>query len=131
MLSSGPYEAPEDFFATNDDLFAPKETIVTDPVTGGMKGAKDIRLHALPYEAVAELGRVYAYGEHKYDDYNFRKGYRWSLSFDALCRHLYAFWNREDRDGESGFHHMAHATWHGLTLLFFSLTGRGTDDRPN
>lgn len=106
------------------------ETIITDPNTGGMKGQKDVRIHAAPWEALAELGKVYAFGEAKYDDYNFRKGYRWSLSFDALQRHLWSFWNREDRDTESTLHHLAHAVWHALTLLFFSLTGRGTDDRP-
>ena len=106
------------------------EIIITDEITGGRKGQKDVRLHALPWESLAELGRVYTYGENKYDDYNFRKGYKWSLSADALDRHFKAFWNREDRDGESGLHHLAHACWHCLTLLFFSLTGRGTDDRP-
>lgn len=106
------------------------ETIITDPNTGGMKGQKDVRIHAAPWEALAELGKVYAFGEAKYDDYNFRKGYRWSLSFDALQRHLWSFWNREDRDPESTLHHLAHAVWHALTLLFFSLVGRGTDDRP-
>jgi hypothetical protein len=106
------------------------ETIVVDETTGGKKGAKNIRLHAIPWESLAELGRVFAFGENKYDDYNFRKGYKWSLSFDALQRHLWLFWNREDRDAESALHHMAHAAWHCLVLLFYSLTERGTDDRP-
>lgn len=121
--------SPEyDFFATNP-LFD-KEVRVTDPETGGMKGQKDVRIHAIPWEALAPLGRVYTFGESKYDDYNFRKGYRWSLSFDALQRHLWAWWSREDSDSESGLLHLAHAAWHALTLLFFSVTGRGTDDRP-
>lgn len=103
---------------------------MVDPQTGGEKGQKDVRLHAAPWEALSELGRVFAYGEQKYDDYNFRKGYRWSLSFDAMQRHAWAFWSGEDRDGESGLHHLAHAAWHCLVLTFYSLTGRGTDDRP-
>ena len=106
------------------------EVRVTSP-TGGEKGQKDVRLHALPWEAMSELGRVFAFGEQKYDDYNFRKGYAWSLSFDAMSRHLGAFWNRADRDKESGLHHLAHAAWHCLVLLFFSITERGSDDRPN
>lgn len=106
------------------------ETIIIDEDTGGMKGAKPIRLHAIPWEALAELGRVFAFGETKYKDYNFRRGYAWSLSYDALQRHLWAFWNREDNDQESGLHHAAHACWHCLVLCFFSLTKRGTDDRP-
>ncbi len=117
---------------TYDDKLPPQdETRITDPKTGGEKGQKSVRLHAVPWEALSELGRVYAFGEGKYDDYNFRKGYAWSLSYDALQRHLGAFWNREDSDRESGLHHLAHAVWHGITLLFFALTERGTDDRPN
>lgn len=107
------------------------ETRVVDPDTGGEKGQKDIRIHALPWEALAELGRVYAFGEAKYEDYNFRKGYAWSLSFDAMQRHLWAFWSGEDTDDESSLHHLAHVAWHAFTLLLFSVTGKGTDDRPS
>lgn len=106
------------------------ETRVIDEKTGGAKGQKDIRIHAVPWEALQELGKVYAFGEEKYDDYNFRKGYSWALSFDAMQRHLWAFWSGNDFDDESGLHHLAHATWHGFTLLLFAVTGRGTDDRP-
>jgi len=106
------------------------EKRITDESTGGEKGQKDVRLHAIPWEGLAELGKVYTFGEEKYSDYNFRKGYKWSLSFDAMQRHLWAFWSGDDLDTESGLHHLAHATWHGLTLLLFSVTGRGTDDRP-
>jgi len=106
-----------------------EETIVTSD-TGGQKGSKPIQLHAIPWEALQEVGRVYHYGTIKYDDYNFRKGYKWSLTFDAMQRHLWAFWSGEDRDAESGFYHLAHAVWHGFTLLFYSITRKGTDDRP-
>lgn len=114
----------------------PREIIVTNSetmvvsATGGKKGQKGVRLHAIPWEALAEVGKVYAFGESKYDDYNFRKGYKWSLSFDALQRHLWSFWNGENNDAESKYSHLAHAAWHCLTLLFYSLTGRGEDDRP-
>lgn len=107
-----------------------EETLVVDEVTGGKKGSKPVQLHAIPWESLQELGRVFSFGASKYGDYNFRLGYRWSLNFDALQRHLFAFWNREDRDTESGFHHLAHAAWHTLVLLYFSITGKGTDDRP-
>ena len=112
------------------EIPAGQEIRIVDPTTGGEKGQKDVRIHALPWESLQELGRVFAFGESKYDDYNFRKGYKWSLSFDALLRHAFAFWNREDQDSESRLHHLGHAAWHCLILLFFSITGRGTDDRP-
>jgi len=107
------------------------ERIVTDPTTGGMKGQKDVQLHALPWEALQQLGRIYEYGSRKYEDYNFRKGYAWSLSFDALLRHLFAFWSGEDLDPESGLPHTAHAAWHALTLSLFSEAEKGKDDRPS
>ena len=108
-----------------------EETLIIDPQSGGMKGQKNVRLHGIPWEGLSELGRVYAFGEQKYDDYNFSKGYNWSLSYDALQRHLGEFWNGQDSDSESSLHHLAHAAWHCFTLLFFSITERGRDDRPN
>ena len=99
--------------------------------TGGQKGQKPVQLHAIPWESLQELGRVYAYGAEKYADYNFRKGYDWSLTFDAMLRHAFAFWSGEDKDRESGLHHMAHVAWHALTLLLYSITERGTNDRPD
>jgi hypothetical protein len=76
-----------------------------------------------------ELARIYGFGEQKYDRYNYLKGYDWSLSVDALLRHLYAFLAGEDRDPESGLLHTAHVAWHGMTLTSFILRDVGTDDR--
>lgn len=112
------------------NFFEATEEVVVDEETGGMKGRKDVQLHAIPAETLAELGRVYAYGASKYEDYNFRRGYEWSLSFDALQRHLWSFWSGEDYDPESKLHHLAHAAWHCLSLLFWSIRGKGKDDRP-
>lgn len=100
--------------------------------TGGQKGQKDVQLHCIPWEALEELGKVFAFGAQKYEDYNMRKGYPWSLSFDALQRHLWAFWSGEDLDPESGLPHIAHVTWHALTLGLFSSKERYNqfDDRP-
>ena len=109
---------------------APHSVDKTVSSTGGRKDEKPIQLHAIPWEALQELGKAYAYGKGIYGDYNFRKGYKWSLSFDAMQRHQWAFWHREDRDEESGLYHMAHAVWHGLNLLFYSITKEGEDDRP-
>ena len=92
---------------------------------------KDVQLHALPWAALEELGRVYAFGAAKYEDYNFRKGYAWSLSFDAMQRHLLAFWDGEDVDTESGLSHLAHAMWHCATLLVFVRDHPDFDDRFN
>lgn len=109
---------------------APEERITSS--TGGEKGQKDVQLHAMPWEALQDLGRVYAFGVGKYADYNFRRGYDWSLSFDALLRHLFAFWSGEDLDPESGLPHIAHVAWHAHTLGLFAADPQYAlfDDRP-
>ena len=93
---------------------------------------KAVQLHAIPWEALQELGKVYAMGAEKYSDYNFRKGYAWSLSFDAMLRHMFAFWSGEETDPESGHPHMAHAGWHAMTLSLFASQEKYDefDDRP-
>jgi len=97
--------------------------------TGGEKGQKDERFGGGDPLAFAELARVYGFGEHKYARYNYLRGYAWSLSVDALFRHLFAFLAGEDRDPESGLLHTAHVAWHAQTLTSFQLRGLGTDDR--
>ncbi len=106
------------------------EVIVVDEKTGGKKGSKMAQLGALHPAPLMEIAKVAGFGGQKYDRYNFLKGYRWSLGYDALQRHLHAFWGRTDRDAESGLYHLAHAGWHCMALLAFSMFGLGTDDRP-
>lgn len=126
-----------------------REVIVVDPVTGGLKGQKSIRLGGADPLAMMELGRVYGMGETKYDRFNYLKGYAWSLSVDALKRHLLKFEAGEEYDecsthpGQydddheydpkvcdgSGLLHTSHVAWHGLTLTAFIIRGLGTDDR--
>jgi len=105
------------------------EVRVTDPKTGGQKGSKPAQLGAIDPMALIELANVAGFGTKKYDTWNYVKGFKWSLSYHALQRHLMLFWNGEARDPESGLPHLAHAAWHCLALLTFSTRGRGTDDR--
>lgn len=107
-----------------------EETRVTDPTTGAQKGSKICQIGGTDPLASIEVGKVAGFGAKKYARYNFMKGYAWSLSYDALQRHLHAFWSGEDKDEESGLYHLAHAAWHCLALLSFLLRKRGTDDRP-
>lgn len=104
---------------------------MVDAATGGEKGTKPERMGLLPWDALTTLSRVYGFGATKYAEHNWRRGYKWSLSFDALQRHLAAFWTGEDRDPESGLPHLAHAAFHVLTLLVFSGDARYAplDDR--
>ena len=105
------------------------EVRITDPVTGGQKGAKLAELGAIDPLALHRLAEVAGYGGKKYARGNFMKGYRWSLSYDAMQRHLGAFWGGEETDAESSLAHLAHAMWHCAALISFSERGLGTDDR--
>lgn len=107
------------------------EERVTDPDTGGQKGRKEERFDLIPWDSVAAIARVYSFGSKKYSPHNWRRGYAWSLSFAALMRHLTAWWEGEDLDRESGMSHLAHAGFHILSLLWYSIRGMGKDDRPS
>jgi hypothetical protein len=105
------------------------EVRVTDPKTGGQKGSKPERYDLLPWDALDEVARVYGFGATKYDDHNWLKGYKWSLTAAALARHFSKMMQGEDRDPESGCLHAAHIAWHCLTWITFFLRKLGTDDR--
>lgn len=106
------------------------EVRVADPTTGGEKGQKDAVLGDIDPRALMEVAKVCGFGRKKYARLNYLRGYDWSSSYDALQRHLHLFWDREERDEESQFHHLAHAAWHCFALFSFALRGLGTDDRP-
>lgn len=105
------------------------ETRITDPKTGGQKGQKPAQLSYIPFDSLVEISKVYQYGAKKYARDNWKKGYQWSLNFDAMMRHMFAFWEGEDLDPESGCSHVGHAAWHCLTLLWFMQHYKDGDDR--
>jgi hypothetical protein len=105
------------------------EIMVVDPHTGGQKASKPLMVGSIDPAARAELGRVGAYGATKYFRGNYLRGYAWSLSVDALHRHMLAFESGEDLDKESNCLHVAHVAWHGLALASFQIHELGTDDR--
>ena len=110
------------------------EIRVTDEDTGGEKGMKMARFDLIPVEAEWALAEHYGKNSTshggKYEDNNWRKGYRWSLSYGAMMRHRALFWMGEDIDPDSKSHHCISVAWHAFTLYVFSLFGIGKDDRP-
>ena len=106
------------------------EVRVVDPVTGGEKGSKPARYDLIPAGPLRRLAEHFGYGATKYADRNWERGYKWSLSFAALNRHLWAFWNGEDIDAESGSEHITAVIWHAMALSEFAGRDLGTDDRP-
>ena len=104
------------------------EVRVTDPTTGGQKGSKLARFSLIPREFLWELAEHYGRGAFKYEDRNWEKGYKWSLSQDALERHLNQWLLGEDLDAETGTHHLIASIWHLVALYTYQVRGLGTDD---
>ena len=104
------------------------EIRVVDPTTGGVKGQKEHRFDLIPPEAEWALAKHYGIGCQKYEDRNWEKGYRWSLSVGALRRHLTQWLMGETTDEETGTHHLIAVAWHAFALFIFELRGLGTDD---
>ena len=103
--------------------------------TGGEKGRKPVQFSRLP-RFLEEVAEHFTKGAAKYPDVapgraNWSLGYPWSWSFDALCRHLWAWWHGEDDDPETGSHHLAAVIFHALVLGEFQRDGLGEDDRPS
>lgn len=105
------------------------ETRVVDPKTGGEKGSKLARFGLIPWDALWALAEHYGRGSRKYADHNWLRGYKYSLSFDALMRHAQAWWGGEEMDAETGSSHMIAVAWHAFALFVFRKRGLGTDDR--
>ena len=110
-------------------LFREQDERRTVSPTGGEKGAKLACFSQIPAGPLLELAEHYGRGAEKYDAHNFRKGYNWSLSIDALNRHLWAFVQGEDIDPETGSKHITAVAWHALALSSFMDEHPEYDDR--
>jgi hypothetical protein len=107
----------------------PSEVRVTSS-TGGSKGKKLARYDLIPAGPLHTLAELYGKGAEKYEDRNWERGYAWSLSFAALNRHLWLFWQGVDIDEETGLPHLAAVLFHAAALMQFTNTHPEFDDRP-
>lgn len=104
------------------------EVRVVDEKTGGMKGSKLAQFSLIPGEFLWDIAEHYGKGCAKYERENWLRGYRWSLSYDALQRHIHQWLSGETHDQETGSHHLVAAVWHCIALFIFEKRGLGTDD---
>lgn len=88
-------------------------------------------LSCVPVNVIADLGVAMLEGSLKYGRYNYRESdVRASVYFDAAVRHLFAWWEGEDIDPDSGMSHVIKAMA-SLTVLRDGMQQPGfTDDRP-
>lgn len=87
--------------------------------------------HLLPFDALASVVAVLAFGAQKYSVRGWEAGIDFSRLFSAAMRHMTAWWYGEDTDPETGISHLAHAVCCLLFLLAFVQRRMSTlDDRP-
>jgi len=109
------------------------EWVETERATGGQKGQKLARYDLVPVGPLKALAEHYGRGASKYDDRNWERGYRWSLSYAAAMRHLTQFWSGEDWDDDpimDRSHHLDAAIFHLMALREFTTTHPELDNRP-
>lgn len=86
----------------------------------------------LPLELFSGVNTVLQYGAKKYGVSNWKKpDFEMSRAYNALLRHMIAFWNGEDFDKESGLSHLDHAMCNLLFMKYHYLNTPVSDNRPN
>lgn len=129
LAANGPSPEPGMIYSLIAGASLPEpETRITDPTTGGQKGSKLARFSLIPPDFLWALAEHYGLGARKYADRNWERGYKWSLSVDALLRHLMAWLNGESNDAETGSSHLIAVAWHACALFVFERRQLGTDD---
>ncbi len=95
-------------------------------------GSKKAPVNSMMSGAVkAEIGVALLEGALKYGRHNYRQdGVRASVYYDAVGRHLDAYWEGEDIDPESNLHHVTKAIAGLIVLRDCQIRGMCNDDRP-
>lgn len=108
--------------------------IETNEQTGGSKGRGRAQMSLIPHRQLMRVAERYGKGAEQYEARNWEKGYNWSWSYDALQRHLAAFWGYQQNDtsdAETEHDHLAAAAFHVLALMEFLDAHQEFDDRPS
>lgn len=94
-------------------------------------GVRKAPMSTIPANVLAEMGAAMLEGTAKYGRHNYREvGVRASIYYDAVLRHIFAWWEGEDIDPDSGMSHITKAMT-ALVVLRDSMTRNNwTDDRP-
>lgn len=78
-----------------------------------------------------EVGLAMMEGARKYGRHNYRvAGVRGSVYYDAVMRHMMAWWEGEDVDPDSGLSHITKAIASLVVLRDSMIQGNWADDRP-
>lgn len=94
-------------------------------------GTKKVPASVLPRNVITEMALGMMEGARKYGRHNYRiAGVRASVYFDALNRHMDAWWEGEDMDPDSGLSHITKALSCLAVLRDSMMRENWTDDRP-
>lgn len=89
------------------------------------------KMSDVPPIALFALGAAMSDGARKYGTVNWRAtGSTSSVFYDAMMRHLVAWYSGEDFAEDSGIHHLAHLMASCAILLDSSLHNKLNDNRP-
>jgi hypothetical protein len=83
----------------------------------------------MPQKALLEVAKVFTYGEHKYDAYNYSKGEYVTTYIDEAMRHINDFLCNEDIDKETKTNHLVNAAADILMTLDNILNGTSIYNR--
>jgi len=94
-------------------------------------GISKAPVSVVPLPFINAVGLAMMEGALKYGRHNYRPaGIRYSVYFDAAMRHLFAWWEGEDIDADSGLPHPVKAAACMAVLFDAMVQENGTDDRP-
>lgn len=100
---------------------------------GGKKfdGGK-VRVDLVDPLLVESAANAMSFGAEKYGEHNWRSGISQSRVYGALLRHIFAYWQGEDQDPESGLSHLDHAAAMLMMLIRYHKDSfyADKDDRP-
>lgn len=100
-----------------------------NPKTGA--GRLKFSMSVLPANVMGELALALTEGARKYGRHNYRVGMvHASVYYDALMRHMSAWWEGEDIDPESGLSHLVKAAACLIVLRDAMVRDAVDDDRP-
>lgn len=93
---------------------------VTKPESGVKYDDGKLRYSLLPKETLDEVVKVLEFGSRKYAEDNWQKvPQARTRYYDAMNRHIQAWWNGEETDKETGCSHLAHAVCCSMFLMWF------------
>ena len=86
----------------------------------------------IPFDLLADVNKVLQHGRDTYGLGNWKKtnGFKMSRPFNALLRHMFAWWSGEDNDKQTGISHLAHAMCNLLFMMYHFKYNKQSDDRP-